>query len=1016
MKKRKKIINCQLSIVNCLLMLFILSAASMNAQVRIGSLDDPRPGTVLDLKQPKGSTGYVGGLLLPSVDVIKLTEIPPAFSDNGTIDPLELEGLVVYNTDPTTGPGIFIWTGAYWENVSNPATVSAVNLSWPKLTLLISGANRTTFQLKATVLPETVANKTVTWSSSNPSVATVDQNGLISAVATGFTSITAKAGSQTATCVVEVKEDIYPITNIVLPATKNVQTNKDVRLFPVFTPDNATYKVLKWTSDNPDVAGVDENGKVTGISIGTAHITATDQWGNVQSNICTVTVSETMPSSITIQPYFTTGGLRADIPLNDVANSRKGRIQLSAVLGDSILLSTAAKQVIWTSSDPTKATIDTNTGLVEAVAVGTTTITATTVNNLTSQITVRVLNVTVPVTAITAPNPVTVPVYNTLTGSGGSVQEDIIHTPSNVTLRSVIWEISDPTAVRISHGTGAGSTMITGLRETSSPVEVVYIAADGSGVRSNPVYVTVKSDPLEKIDIAAKKLVLQQGQSAVVSPGYIPSGASVSNVIWYSANQEIADLTQVGTNLNTMQVDAINVGTTTITITADAVSTSLEVEVVPADAIAGCGTVQSIGGKDYPTRQYGNVCWMVENLKGGTQEGIDYMHKSYNGQNEGASKGYYYTWEQAINACPAGWSLPTEAEWNNLRAIIARNENQDENMYNDWANAANRAGYRWYNTVSGQGWAYNGTRAAFWGSDTPYVIAYVYDGSITGASLGATWRKGTYGTIRCIKSDRDQNRLLTGLSLNQNAITLTTGGTTNLLEITNFIPANASNRTVSWSSNATGIATVNASTGVVTGVAPGNTIITGSNGGITVTCLIEVVDLQQSPDCGNGGAPGYIQIKNNRYKTHEYDGVCWIVDNLKEGAHTGLAYGDNMIQSPASVVSMPASLGTMGYYYNQFQARYACPAGWELPTKAQFTSLVAILGNTGTPETTKVWWKTPNRKGGIYSGHINGWMEDTRLSIICSTITSRYIDYIRTDDFLIYSVEDGIGTVRCVKQ
>jgi uncharacterized protein (TIGR02145 family) len=391
------------------------------------------------------------------------------------------------------------------------------------------------------------------------------------------------------------------------------------------------------------------------------------------------------------------------------------------------------------------------------------------------------------------------------------------------------------------------------------------------------------------------------------------------------------------------------------------------------------------------------------------------MNKSFNGQNDGASKGYYYTWEQAINACPAGWSLPTEAEWNNLGAILTKNESADQNLYNDWANAANRAGFRAYNTVSGQGWGYNGQRAAFWASDTPYLIAYFAGGAITGVKPGASWRKGTYGTIRCIKSDRDQNRTLTGLSLNQNVITLTTGGTINLLEITNFIPANASDRTVAWSSNDEGTATVDA-TGVVTGVAPGNAIVTGSIGGISVTCQIEVVDLQQSAGCGSNGTPGYIQIKNNRYKTHEYGGVCWMVENLKEGAHSGLAYGDNMIKTTAAVSSKPASLGTMGYYYNQFQAKYTCPSGWELPTKAIFNSLITNLQNTETSESAKVWWKTPNRKGGVYSGHINGWLGDTNLSIICSDITNNCIDYIQNDDFLTHYLDDGIGTVRCVKK
>jgi hypothetical protein len=91
------------------LTLIILSAASVNAQVRIGGVDTdvPTKGSVLDLNNVDG--GYVGGLLLPKVNSLTLNSIT-AFSTDADAA-TKLVGLVVYNT-ATGAEGIYIWTGA----------------------------------------------------------------------------------------------------------------------------------------------------------------------------------------------------------------------------------------------------------------------------------------------------------------------------------------------------------------------------------------------------------------------------------------------------------------------------------------------------------------------------------------------------------------------------------------------------------------------------------------------------------------------------------------------------------------------------------------------------------------------------------------------------------------------------------------------------------------------------------------------------------------------------------------
>ncbi|MDR0866485.1 MAG: hypothetical protein LBO74_16365 [Candidatus Symbiothrix sp.] len=98
-----------------LLLTFIgLSVASVNAQVRIGGTgtDVPTQGSVLDLN----ATVYKGGLLLPNVSLTTLTALTDLTPPVAT--PADLKGLIVYNTNPTTGEGIYVWNGSNkWEAI-----------------------------------------------------------------------------------------------------------------------------------------------------------------------------------------------------------------------------------------------------------------------------------------------------------------------------------------------------------------------------------------------------------------------------------------------------------------------------------------------------------------------------------------------------------------------------------------------------------------------------------------------------------------------------------------------------------------------------------------------------------------------------------------------------------------------------------------------------------------------------------------------------------------------------------
>ena len=151
-----------------------------------------------------------------------------------------------------------------------------------------------TYKLTATVLPEnTTDSKSVSWSSSNSEVATVDANGTVTAKRAGTVVITATStNGKTAGCTVTVSRKEIPITEISLDKSSATLTEGETTtLVATVLPENTTYgKSVKWSSSNVAVATVDLMGKVTAKSAGTAIITATSENGKTAS--CTVTVNK----------------------------------------------------------------------------------------------------------------------------------------------------------------------------------------------------------------------------------------------------------------------------------------------------------------------------------------------------------------------------------------------------------------------------------------------------------------------------------------------------------------------------------------------------------------------------------------------------------------------------------------------------------------------------------------------------------------------------------------------------
>jgi uncharacterized protein YjdB len=143
-----------------------------------------------------------------------------------------------------------------------------------------------TLTLTATVTPEDATDKTVTWTSSDETVATV-KDGVVTALKAGKATITAKAGEVSAACELTVNAKVIPATGITLDKiTAELTEGETLTLTATVTPEDATDKTVTWASSDEAVVKV-VNGVVSALKTGKATITATS--GDVSAT-CEITV------------------------------------------------------------------------------------------------------------------------------------------------------------------------------------------------------------------------------------------------------------------------------------------------------------------------------------------------------------------------------------------------------------------------------------------------------------------------------------------------------------------------------------------------------------------------------------------------------------------------------------------------------------------------------------------------------------------------------------------------------
>ncbi len=155
---------------------------------------------------------------------------------------------------------------------SGTASVAVTGVSISNSSLSLKTGQTET--LTAAVSPGNATDKTVTWSSSDTKVATVS-GGKVTAIAAGTATITAKAGSKTATCTVTVSDATVAVTGISLDSSNlSLTTGGSATLTAAVGPGDATDKTVTWSSSASNVVTVSDTGEVKAVGYGTAVVTA----------------------------------------------------------------------------------------------------------------------------------------------------------------------------------------------------------------------------------------------------------------------------------------------------------------------------------------------------------------------------------------------------------------------------------------------------------------------------------------------------------------------------------------------------------------------------------------------------------------------------------------------------------------------------------------------------------------------------------------------------------------------
>ena len=217
------------------------------------------------------------------------------------------------------------------------------------------------FGFAAEVLPADATDKNVVWSTSAPSVLSVDELGNAKAIAEGtaIVTVTTNDGGKTAKCTITVVAPKVPVKSVELttiPTSNKMKVGETFTFVARVLPENASDKSVRWTSSNNDVLTISSDGKATAVAMGTSSVTVTTNDGNKIANALITVVKQGSAEPVTGLTLTTEGYI-------DYVRHGK-TIQIIPNYSPS---GSYPGETKWYSSDSNLAVVDEN-GLVKAVS------------------------------------------------------------------------------------------------------------------------------------------------------------------------------------------------------------------------------------------------------------------------------------------------------------------------------------------------------------------------------------------------------------------------------------------------------------------------------------------------------------------------------------------------------------------------------------------------------------------------------------------------------------------------
>ncbi|MFS0726924.1 Ig-like domain-containing protein [Paenibacillus sp. 1P07SE] len=412
--------------------------------------------------------------------------------------------------DIARGPSGTVIVGSGGHAILLPLVrVERVEVTPATLTLTENGD---TGELTATVLPETAANKAVTWSSSDVTVATVE-DGIVTPLKEGMVTITAtpEDGGQPGTAVVTVRSSYIDVESVQLaPKTLTLEVDETRQLTATVLPADANNRSLGWVSSAPGIVSVDQEGNLTALATGSATITAASIDNPLEFDTAIITVVRSV-TGVTLSPQ------------HETLIARGPNFNLTA----EVLPADASNtELQWSSDEPHIASVD--NGVVRPLRPGTAVITVTTVDGgYTATATIAVVRL---VSGIV------------LDESSFSLDEGLTRqltatvAPEDASQPAVTWTSSNNDIATVTEG------LVSAVKKGTAVITAT--SADGKQSASATVNVIRRATDMT---VSPETLTLyENGKTETLIASVLPEDANDRRVTWSSEDTSIATVSAAG--------------------------------------------------------------------------------------------------------------------------------------------------------------------------------------------------------------------------------------------------------------------------------------------------------------------------------------------------------------------------------------------------------------------------------------------------------------------------------------